>query len=64
MSVYQDKPHSPAQSGCPHRIRTKDECSVCGSKKVGNRWVYLTPDWLAYYLEGKPRPPEVDDVAE
>jgi len=37
---------------------------VCGSKKVGNRWVYLTPDWLAYYLDGTPRPPEVDEPIE
>lgn len=59
MNRYQKTPTSPAQSGCPHALRNKDntECSTCGSIKVKGRWHYLTASWFTYYVNGG-TPPE------
>lgn len=55
---YQYAPHSPAQAGCPHRLRGHDgeECSTCGARKRDGRWWHLIPAWFAYYYNGAPRP--------
>jgi hypothetical protein len=57
---YTNTTEIPAQAGCPHRMRNKDntECSTCGSLLISGRWKYLVPAWFAYYMDEAPRPEE------
>lgn len=65
-ATYVNIPPTPAQARCKHyavyRDRTGTECSICGSKKFGDRWQYLDERSFHYYTSGKVRPNPIPDL--
>jgi hypothetical protein len=55
MTKYQQTPAHPAQAGCPHRLRNRDntECSTCASFKLGGKWWYLIEREFIWYTTGE-----------